>query len=153
MNGVMVLGNPRGSDAALYPESFVYQQGPGITPREYKWDDIDAVSLALPTNQLRLPHALSLVFSWTAIAFYSVVAFVANPDDQTTGIENGYMTISQADDDTALPLSREWFGTYWANSVASTQSLLDELVEDPRKRVLLNAPDSLLQEVINSTPT
>lgn len=112
------------------------------TLHQFRWKDIDGVSLTLPTTRFRFPGFLS------GVAFAALAAIIQ--EDPNLGPEAGTAHVLVDDASHVLSIDRHHFGGYWAPVVQATQRMIDRLVSEPSSRTLLDHPDDLLRAVAES---
>ncbi|WP_460795663.1 hypothetical protein [Microbacterium sp. GXF0217] len=135
VEGTLAVGDPGRHHVRLTPDAVVIRNG-GTGRGLFSWDDVERVTLNVPTTRFRLPGLVSTV----AIGALTVVTadmIDLDPDDGSLEIVANGTTETR-------PLSRHHVGGYWAPTVTGTHRLLAHLIESPSQRTLLAHPESLI---------
>lgn len=135
VDGALAVGDPGRHHLRLTPDAVIIRdgvEGRGVL----SWDDLERVTLTVPTTRFRLPGLVSTV----AIGALTVVTadmIDFDPDDGSVELVVDGTTKT-------MPLSRHHVGGYWAPTVDGAHRLLAHLIRNPAQRTLLAHPESVI---------
>jgi hypothetical protein len=133
--GAVAIGDPGRHHLRLTPDAVIVRDGAdgrGVLA----WDDVERVTLDVPTTRFRLPGlAGTVVIGALTVVTADMIDF--DPDDGAIEVVvDGVSTI--------LPLSRHHVGGYWAPTVTGAHRLLAHLIRTPEQRSLLAHPEAVI---------
>lgn len=133
--GAVAVGDPGRHHLRLTPDAVILRdgaEGRGMLA----WNDVERVTLDVPTTRFRLPGLVSTVVIG-ALTVVTADMIDLDPDD-------GSVELVVDGTATTMPLSRHHVGGYWAPTVTGAQRLLAHLIRNPAQRSLLAHPEPLI---------
>lgn len=131
----LVVGDPGRHHLRLTPDAVMVRNG--IDNRGMLvWEDIERITLEVPTTRFRLPGLVGTLLLGAVSA--------SAMDDLGIEPDIGSVEVVISGEPAEYPLSRHHIGGYWAPTVIGAHRLLRHLIDSPEHRLLLTRPESLV---------
>jgi hypothetical protein len=132
----LAVGDPGRHHLRLTRDAILVRNGIE-SMRIISWDQIERITLSVPTTRFRLPGMVGTVFLG-ALAALTMSDLGVEPED-------GVIEITVSGETTATPLSRHHVGGYWGPTVTGAHRVLQYLIDSPAQRTLLARPEALIE--------